>query len=250
MPAVNHFNTLATAMKEEFARRPPNNSMSYMEHDGNRYWWVYDVNGGEVTKWECRPFPGCASLVVTTQIELRQDLRGRGLGTYFHELRRRAYKRAGFVGEVCTVRSDSEAQTAIVAHQGRSMGVFPSDFGGTYNVWLIPLNVVPAVDIRAVNGDRGTYVMTRETPAPTVDLCGNRRPYTNTDYCERPLGHPLEHRKGAATWPNFDTRAFTRPTIETTPPPTEFRVTLPENPTLPVRVPVKFSHRKSNVQGR
>lgn len=171
-----------------------------MEHDGPRYWWVYGGDGREIAKWECRPFPGCATLVVTTHIELRADLRGRGLGTYFHELRRKAYMAAGFKGEVCTVRSDSEAQSHIVSHGGQRMNTFPSDQGGEYSVWLIPLtqpSVQAPVDPRVVNGDRGTYI------------------------------------------------------IPPTPLPQEFIVTLPENPTVPVRVPARrtklFAHRKVNV---
>jgi len=198
----NHYrdrltNELQTAWHEN---RHPRLDGAYIEHDGARYWWVYDAQGQEITRWECRPFPGCAALVVTTSIELRENLRGQGLGKYFHELRRRAYKAAGFQGEVCTVRSDSEAQNAIVTHEGQKMGSFPSDFGGTFNVWLLPLTTAP---------------QTVQVPVTaTVDTCGNRRPYTNDQFCNRPLGHVGQHDY-------------------------EFTVTLPANPTIPVRVGVQ-----------
>ncbi len=134
---------LVNALLNQWNIRAANNSLggARFEHDGARYWWVYAPDGRIITNWECRPFPGNASLVVTTAIELRQDLRGQGLGKYFHELRRRAYKAAGFHGEVCTVRSDSEAQTSIVVGSGAvCMATLPSDFGGTFNVWMLPLN--------------------------------------------------------------------------------------------------------------
>lgn len=223
---TNHFRQLTETLLTEWTNRTPSPALTdaYMEHDGNRYWWVYGRDGNEITKWECRPFPGCATLVVTTHIELREDLRGRGLGKYFHEMRRRAYKRAGFQGEVCTVRSDSEAQNAIVAGSGQSMGTFPSDFGGTYNVWLLPLAVVqPPVQV----------------PAPTVDTCGHKQPF-GAVYCERPLGHPGEHHSGPGVlkWPN------------------ETGKVLPSTPTIPLtstpishpRKPKSFAYRKPNGQ--
>lgn len=243
MPPVNHFRNLNAAMLEEWRLRTPNDALrnAYMEHNGNRYWWVYDASGGVITNWESRPFPGCASLVTTTQIELRENLRGRGLGTYFHEMRQRAYRRAGFVGEVCTVRADSEAQTAIVAHTGRSLGTFPSDFGGTYNVWLIPLNAqAPAVapptphisQARVHETDFTGYVMTRETPAPTVVTCGQHVRYPAGDgFCSRPLGHLGAHGPNPYIGSKFNLAEI-----------------VAEAPDAKVvKAPKKFSHRKTNV---
>lgn len=192
---VNHYQQLTRHMLNVWGTRTPNDLLanSYLEHDNNRYWWVYDGQGREITKWECRPFPGCATLVVTTHIELREDLRGRGLGKYFHELRRKAYKAAGFQGEVCTVRSDSEAQVAIVSHEGKSMGTYPSDFGGTFNVWLLPLNNTQVIQSRAHANDLTSYIISRPVPVQ-IDTCGQEVRYPGgLVSCTRPPGHLGAH---------------------------------------------------------
>jgi hypothetical protein len=230
---VNHYRLLTTQMLRAWDTRTPEGNGWYIEHDGDRYWWVYDASGAEVTRWECRPFPGCATLVVTTQIELRHDLRGRGLGKYFHELRRKAYKAAGFQGEVCTVRSDSEAQQAIVVREGTKMGTYPSDFGGTFDVWLLPLNQAP-VAVRAP---------TPRVPAPTVDTCGREHGGLMGIFCNRPLGHRDQHEYGGLAWAN---PAMPAPLVETPRVVIQSRVHMDD---LPVAPPVErkvkvFSHRK------
>lgn len=225
---VNHYQQLTRHMLNVWGTRTPNDLLanSYLEHDGHRYWWIYDANGNEITKWECRPFPGCATLVVTTHIELREDMRGRGLGKYFHKIRQDAYRMAGFQGEVCTVRSDSDAQTAIVAGSGTCMGTYPSDFGGTFNVWLLPLNTVP--QSRTHDEDLTSYIMSRPVPVQ-VDTCGAQE-WNGTRLCNRPPGHYMDHQSGGATWPNMQ---------DPPPAPQEFHNILP-----PRRKPKTFSHRK------
>lgn len=161
---MSHFDQLNAAFQHEFANarhaRLPEGS--FMERDGNRYWWVYDANGNEIIRWECRPFPGCCTLVITTKVELRDDLRGLGLGRFFRELRHKAYARAGFTGELATVRSDNDRQNALMVSMGATpMGEFRSDFGGTFKLWctrLVPLQAQP------------------ETPMPQRDAAYTPRP--------------------------------------------------------------------------
>lgn len=224
---INHYRDLPPHLMDAWNRRPNPNPNDYIQNDGPRYWWVYDADGSEITHWECRPFPGCATLVVTTHIELRPALRGRGLGTYFHELRRRAYAAAGFRGEVCTVRNDADAQNHIVAHGGQCMGTFPSDLGGTYGLWLLPLPEAP----RVLPGIPTIPLNPRpNVPAPTVDTCGQVLRYPQGEgNCTRPLGHLGAHG------PN--------PYIGSAFRPEEFGVT----PAPPPRKPKLFAHRKPNV---
>lgn len=215
---------------------------AYLEHNGSRYWYVYDRTGGVITNWECRPFPGNNALVVTTQIELRQDLRGRGLGKFFHELRRSAYRAAGFKGELCTVRSDSEAQTAIVAGSGANcVATLPSDFGGTFNVWMLPLNQ-PAVHT-GLMGDRA--VVRDLQPAPNVDTCGARRPNSTATFCDNALGHSGNHQNHeiGLSWVN-ENRLYENPytAYTNTPPATVLPVQVPN-----LRRPKKFAHRVPSV---
>lgn len=157
---MNHFNQLLDAFQTEWAaaRHQALPTGCTLAHDGTRYWWIVDRTGQDIINWECRPFPGCASLVVTTQVVLRDDLRGRGLGRFFREFRHKAYKRAGFVGEIATVRTDNPAQNRLMQTMGATkMGEFPSDFGGSYALWLTKL--AEATNVRG---------MTRpEPPRPT-----------------------------------------------------------------------------------
>lgn len=139
----NHFQQLQNAFRAEWAGRPQHAYLegANLEYDGARFFWVYDAHGDEIIRWECRNFPGCASLIITTKVELRQNLRGQGLGRYFRELRHRAYKRAGFVGEIATVRTDNDPQNRLMVTMGATkMGEFPSDFGGAYALWLTKLS--------------------------------------------------------------------------------------------------------------
>lgn len=138
----NHFQQLQNDFRAEWAGRPQHAYLegANLEYDGARFFWVYDAHGDEIIRWECRNFPGCASLIITTKVELRQNLRGQGLGRYFRELRHRAYKRAGFVGEIATVRTDNDPQNRLMVTMGATkMGEFPSDFGGAYALWLTKL---------------------------------------------------------------------------------------------------------------
>lgn len=137
---MSHYNQLIEAFKYEWANRPANPLLERCEiiNDTPRYWWVDDHTGRQIIQWECRRFPGCDTLIITTKVELRDDLRGRGLGRYFRELRHRAYKRAGFVGELATVRADNAAQNRLMVGSV-PMGEFRSDFGGTYKLWLTNL---------------------------------------------------------------------------------------------------------------
>jgi hypothetical protein len=135
---MNHFNQLRLAFDTEWqALGLPN---QHIESDGSRFWWVRDNDGREIIQWECRNFPGCATLIITTKVELRADLRGRGLGKLYRQLRHRAYKRAGFQGEIATVRTDNAPQIRLMQDMGGVvMGEFPSDYGGTYKLWLTKL---------------------------------------------------------------------------------------------------------------
>lgn len=217
MPA-NHFNTLATHMLAEWSTRTVLQDGSYIEHDGNRYWFVYGPDGRQIASWECRPFPGCASLIVTSKLEIREDMRGQGLGKFFREMQHKAYKRAGFAGEISTIRTDNTAMNAIAS--GVPMGEFVSDFGGSYKLWLTTFAAplaphAPDQQPIMVNGRPAVLhlepmvltpamlhreVMERTVPAPVVDTCGSRMRYTNDTFCDRPLGHPGNHSATGREW--------------------------------------------------
>lgn len=197
----SHFNTLSGYMMDEWTRRTLDANVpqvlldgAYMEHDGNRYWFVYDRNGEQIVSWECRPFPGCASLIVSSKLEIREDLRGQGLGKYFRQMQHNVYKRAGFAGEIATIRSDNGAMNAIAS--GVPMGTFASDFGGSYRLWLttfvtppVQVQPIPApVMVNPVMDMDLTYVL----PAPVVDLCDNIN-WNTGGFCDRPLGHQGGH---------------------------------------------------------
>jgi hypothetical protein len=163
----NHFQQLLGAFQHEWNSRAhyPALENAYLEHDGTRYWWIYDASGNEIIKWECRNFPGCASLVITTKVELRENMRGQGFGRYFREMRHRAYKRAGFVGEIATVRSDNAAQNRLMeTMNGVRMGTFPSDFGGTYVLWLTSLQQ-PAPRNPHIGSDFNAFMVSEEAGA-------------------------------------------------------------------------------------
>lgn len=147
---MSHFEQLLNAFQTEWANArhqalPPNCTL---QHEGTKYWWIEGADGLDIINWECRNFPGCASLIVTTKVVLREDLRGRGLGRFFREFRHKAYSRAGFAGEIATVRTDNPAQNRLMQTMGAiKMGEFPSDFGGAYALWLTklpPTNTVQA----------------------------------------------------------------------------------------------------------
>ena len=170
---MNHFNQLFDAFQTEWAaaRHPALPTQCTLAHDGTRYWWIVDRTGQDIINWECRPFPGCASLVVTTQVVLRDNLRGQGLGRFFREFRHKAYKRAGFVGEIATVRTDNPAQNRLMQTMGATkMGEFPSDFGGSYALWLTKLgpvgNVVTMETPRQVAEPGPVWVAPQPAPKP------------------------------------------------------------------------------------
>lgn len=137
---MSHYDQLAAAFEREWEDGEDRADLqgADLNNDTTRYWWVNDAQGREIIRWECRRFPGCDTLIITTKVELRTDLRGRGLGRYFRELRHRAYRRAGFVGELATVRADNAPQNRLMVGS-TCMGEFRSDFGGTYKVWLTTL---------------------------------------------------------------------------------------------------------------
>lgn len=223
-----------------------------LEHDDTRYWFVYDPAGDEVARWECRRFPGCNSLIVTTVMEVREDLRGQGIGKFLRDFQHKAYKRAGFVGEINTVRKDNDAQNNIMRDMGCiSMGAFPSDFGGEFRLWLTkladglePVNVPvgmstnPAFveaarrareELAEIRNVPGPSFMERHAPAPIIDTCGagSGSPFFEV-FCERPLGHRDEHASGSARWSGASTPT---PTVQNT-----FDAVVPS--------PKKWSHRK------
>lgn len=160
----SHFQQLTNALITTWGEREAHPLLegSYLSHDTERYWHVDGPDGREIVRWECRRFPGCNSLIVTTQMEIREDLRGQGLGKYLRKLQHTAYKRAGFVGEINTVRADNEAQNNIMRDMCCiSMGAFPSDHGGQYRLWLtkladglepvnVPVGVLPPTTVPVV----------------------------------------------------------------------------------------------------
>jgi hypothetical protein len=138
---MSHYNQLSRAFDAEWQASVVHAHPGvYMEHDGNRHHTVYHSDGTVMMTWESRPVPGCATLVITTHVELAEQFRGRRLGRFFREFRHRAYKRAGFQGELATVRADNERQNHLMRTMGGvPMGEFPSDYGGTYRLWLTKL---------------------------------------------------------------------------------------------------------------
>lgn len=177
---VTHYNRLSQAFSDEWhATVTHANPMTlsrdcYMQSDGNRYHTVFHADGTTMITWESRPFPGCNTLVITTKVELAEQFRGRGLGRFFREFRHRAYKRVGFQGELATVRADNTRQNNLMQSMGGvPMGEFPSDFGGTYRLWLtkLPTAVVAtglAGDIAQVRSLRwvGEALVVPDAPTP------------------------------------------------------------------------------------
>jgi hypothetical protein len=154
---VSHYNQLRAAFNEEWrlATKPPALTRAELYDDNTRFWICEDTDGRNIINWECRKFPGCDTLIITTKVELREDLRGMGLGRFFRELRHRAYRRAGFVGELATVRTDNARQNALMASMGGvAMGEFRSDFGGTYKLWLTNLLTVAERGAHSPSVDR------------------------------------------------------------------------------------------------
>lgn len=153
----NYFQALPRAMNAEWASRAAHAPQALgtalaqtpaawaLNNDGNRYFWVTDNQGREVAKWECRPFPNCAALVVTTQFVVHEEMRNQGVGRALRDLQLRAYRAAGFTGEIATVRSDNTAQAAMMVAMGyRKMETFGSPYGGTVDLWLKRFDVVQA----------------------------------------------------------------------------------------------------------
>ena len=100
---------------------------------------VYRVRNktGFVSRWSCSRFAGCNLLVVTSDVIVREDLRGKGIGTFLRQLRQTAYRKAGFKGEMCTVRSDNNGQIKIMEKLGaRVINELPSDRGGMVRLYL------------------------------------------------------------------------------------------------------------------
>lgn len=134
MPS-SHFPALLNAFRETAP------AGYVINNDGNRYWYVDDLQGNEVAKWECRPFPGCSALITTTQFVVHEPHRGNGLGRTLRTWQHNAYKKAGFQGEIATVRSDNAAMNAFMS--GTVIDEFHSDFGGTFKVWLTKFDQTP-----------------------------------------------------------------------------------------------------------
>ena len=158
---MNHFNLLPNAFQTEWTAAKHQTITLVQDcalyNDGSKHWWIETPEGANLITWECRPFPGCASLVVTTKVVLREENRGQGLGRFFRELRHKGYARAGFRGEIATVRTDNAPQNKLMQTMGATkMGEFPSDFGGTYALWLTHFAHPPAQILTRPNA----------TPAP------------------------------------------------------------------------------------
>lgn len=139
MPTHNHFPNLIAAMRAEWELRPDVLCNFALRNDGNRYWTVESVDWRRVSTWECRPFPGCSALITTTQFQVYDPFKEQGIGRALRTLMHAAYKRAGFSGEIATVRADNVAMQAFMS--GRVIDEFPSDFGGTFKLWMTRFDV-------------------------------------------------------------------------------------------------------------
>lgn len=174
MPTVNHFPNLVRAFREYWDNRIPLLRNFTLRNDGNRYWWVEDRDYQKVASWECRPFPGCSALITTTQFQVYDDYREQGIGKELRSLQHKAYHKAGFSGEISTVRTDNAIMNGFMT--GRVIEEFPSDFGGTFKLWLTRFNPVPTVPVRPVP-------VQVQTPPPPP-----RTPFT---YAETPPNPPM-----------------------------------------------------------
>lgn len=137
---MNHFPKLEHTMVAEWgraAKKPVAIASGRLEHEGD-YWRVY-VGDENVSWWRSRYFPGCQSLVITTDVVVVEHMRGQGVGRYLRRLRERAYGAAGFVAELCTVRDDNEPQIKIMSNIADQIESFPSDAGGTFSLYLTRL---------------------------------------------------------------------------------------------------------------
>lgn len=203
----NYFQALPRAFQNEWP------SIAHPEwrlnNDGNRYFWVTDNQGREVAKWECRPFPNCAALVVTTQFVVHEEMRNQGIGRALRDLQLRAYKAAGFTGEIATVRSDNAAQVTMMLGMGyRKMETFGSPYGGTVDLWLKRFDAAQPVPVAAPLTRPPTpwYYAAPPVPAPVVIAPPPARPdahmwrgYVAPPEPEVVAGHSLEDHTNGCT---------------------------------------------------
>lgn len=143
---ANHIRKFYHAVVSEWAssNRPiPLNNCTLMEVGGG-HWSIAETKptgrrAQDLARFRTEALPGCSTVVVTSGVWLAKQHRGQGLGKFLRDLRERAYRAAGFHTELCTVRTDNEAQNAIMARRGRVVAEYPSDHGGLVRMWLTDL---------------------------------------------------------------------------------------------------------------
>lgn len=63
---------------------------------------------------EISTLPGNSQIAISHAVYVPKELRGKGLGTSSHEKRLQALRELGYDYVLCTVRSDNEAQQAVL----------------------------------------------------------------------------------------------------------------------------------------
>lgn len=141
---MGHFDQLRDAFTTEWAcERPDPLNTAVIEQlrvIGSRQEYRVRTSNGFVSSWSCSRFAGCDLVVITSHVLVREDLRGKGIGTFLRRLRERAYRRAGFRRELCTVRNDNNAQLGVMKKMNaKPITEMLSDLGGNVSIYMTEL---------------------------------------------------------------------------------------------------------------
>lgn len=95
--------------------------------------------GGCQATYSVSAMPSCPVVAITHEAIIDKSLRNEGIGRWLAAFRLRAYRRAGFTAELCTVRTDNHASNALVRKRGKLVTEVASEHGGSLNLWLTPI---------------------------------------------------------------------------------------------------------------
>lgn len=75
-------------------------------------------NGRWLGAFSVSPFPGNRTVVISSDVSLRDNFRGLGVGSLLHSMRLKAMQEAGADSVMCTVANDNEVEKAILKKNG------------------------------------------------------------------------------------------------------------------------------------